>query len=79
MSQTWITPGTFNLRVYAMHQDAQLYAPRPGDAGIDLYTLKEIEIPAHSHHSKPKWLVKVNTGIHVEIPEGWYGRRTQYG
>jgi dUTP pyrophosphatase len=43
-----------------------LVRPRPGDAGYDVRSAEEVEIP-------PRELVMLRTGLHVAIPEGWVG------
>lgn len=37
------------------------------DAGLDLKAKKDITIPAHGY-------VAIDTGVHFEIPEGFYGK-----
>ena len=38
-----------------------------GDAGLDLKTQKWVEIPAHGYAT-------IDTGVHMEIPKGFYGK-----
>ena len=44
-----------------------LKAPREGDAGFDLPSLEDVEVP-------PKSFCVLRTGIHLAIPLGWYGQ-----
>jgi len=39
----------------------------PGDCGYDLYAVNEVTIPACDS-------VVVNTGVYLEIPEGYFGK-----
>lgn len=41
-------------------------APRPGDAGYDLFSLEEYLVPPRQH-------ALVETGLHLEIPAGHVG------
>jgi len=54
------------LRVLKLHPEARLPARRAGDIGWDLFALSS-ELAAPN-------LVKVRTGIAVELPEGYYGQ-----
>lgn len=80
-------PPTRKVRIYKSHPNAKIEVPRVGDAGIDLRATKDVVIPPHGDGEiltwnidgtktdpKPKWIVRIDTGIHIEIPEGWYGR-----
>lgn len=73
------------VRVYKSHPQARIEPARHGDAGIDLYTVESVTLPPHgtgealvvqvAHtYPLPLWIVKVRTGIHIEIPEGYYGQ-----
>jgi dUTP pyrophosphatase len=55
------------IRVKKLHPEAKLptYA-HPGDAGMDVYALEEMEV-------LPGQVVKVRSGIAMEIPEGYVG------
>ena len=54
------------LRILKLHPEARLPTRRTGDIGWDLYALS-------SELSAPN-LIKVRTGIAVELPEGYYGQ-----
>lgn len=43
-----------------------LVPPRQGDAGYDVRSAEEVEIP-------PREQVMLRTGLHVAIPKGWVG------
>lgn len=56
-----------DLKIKKLHPDAKI--PKfalMGDAGMDLYALKK-------HIVKPKEIVKISTGIAMEIPHGYVG------
>lgn len=55
------------IKVKRLHPDAILpsYA-HPGDAGMDLFALETIEVPAKSS-------ARIRTGIALEIPDGYVG------
>lgn len=44
----------------------KLSAPKPGDAGYDLFALESVSLPAGQRGLIP-------TGVHVEIPAGYVG------
>lgn len=55
------------LKVKKLKDDAKLPTKgHVGDAGIDFYSIEEVNIPAKSQ-------VKICTGVAVEIPEGYVG------
>lgn len=81
-----------HISFYASSPKAEIEAPAPGDAGIDLRTIYEVSIPPiHTGENPsmylndlvtmqtiqespfPKWIHKFHTGIHMAIPEGFYG------
>lgn len=47
-------------------QNLKFSAPRPGDAGYDLYALEATSVP-------PGKRALIRTGLHVEIPPGYVG------
>lgn len=58
------------MRVYLSEELQKLNipftAPKPGDAGYDLYSLEAVTIPPGEHRL-------IATGVHVEIPAGYVG------
>jgi dUTP pyrophosphatase len=55
------------IKVKKLHKDAKLPTyGHPGDAGMDLYAAEEVVVPAGA-------IVKIPTGIAMEIPEGCVG------
>lgn len=57
------------LRARRLHPDAILPTrAHPGDAGLDLYAIE-----SRRFSSVPCETVEIDTGIAVEIPEGWVG------
>lgn len=72
-----------NFRTVRFTLDEGAYIPvraHPNDAGLDLRTPAAITIPAaHSVYTRYGWVCElgsavINTGVHVAIPEGYYGR-----
>jgi len=61
------------LKVYSPHFEVS--EPRQGDAGIDLRTPIEVTLlPFGSGGENSQgYKVKVDTGVRVEIPEGYFG------
>lgn len=52
------------VKIKRMHEDAMLpMQANPGDAGMDLYSIETVEIPAGGTK-----LIK--TGIQIELPKG---------
>lgn len=49
-----------------LEEGAMVSRAHPYDAGLDLYTREDFSIPMKSS-------VTVDTGVHVEIPEGYVG------
>ena len=47
-------------------QNLKFSAPRPGDAGYDLFAVEAVQVPSGKR-------VLVRSGLHVEIPEGYVG------
>ncbi|MCC7160657.1 dUTP diphosphatase [Candidatus Nomurabacteria bacterium] len=55
------------IKVKKLHQDAKLPTHgHPGDAGMDFYAIEDVVFP-------PGKQMKVNTGVAIEIPEGYVG------
>jgi len=55
------------LKVKKLREDAKLpYKKHKGDAGLDLYTIEDIEL-------EPNEIKVVSTGIAIEIPRGYFG------
>ncbi len=57
---------TFFRSEEAKEKGVTLGIPREGDAGFDLQSLDEVEIPPHAK-------VLIKTGLHLAIPLGWIG------
>lgn len=68
---------------YKSHPNAKFEQPRYGDAGWDLCCVEDVRIPAfgsplYDHSTTPSTrltphVVKIPTGIHLEIPHGYFG------
>jgi dUTP pyrophosphatase len=55
------------IKIKKLHKDAKLPTHgHPGDAGMDFYTVDEVRFPPHKQG-------RVNTGVAIEIPEGYVG------
>lgn len=55
------------IKVKKVNPEAKLPAyARPGDAGMDLFAVEEVMIPAGT-------IVQIQTGVAAEIPEGYVG------
>lgn len=58
--------GPIRLEVQRIHPDAKMpFRARPTDAGYDLYSIEEKELP-------PGKATPVHTGIKIAAPPGWY-------
>ena len=52
------------VKIKRMHEDAMLpMQANPGDAGMDLYSIETVEIPAGG-------IKLIKTGIQIELPKG---------
>jgi dUTP pyrophosphatase len=57
---------TVPIKYYSSNEDVTLKFETPGAAGLDLRTLE-------ARILRPGGTFKCDTGIHVEIPEGYFG------
>lgn len=55
-----------NIKFVKSHPSAHIPTKKPGDAGYDLYSVENVLL-------KPFEQRDVNTGISIEIPDGYYG------
>lgn len=58
------------LRVFLLSDRAKIASPALGDAGYDLFTPTDVELPALSDSVKP---TKIPMGVAVAIPKGHAG------